>query len=67
MKTPDELAKEYEINKKKKTLKGWENKYNFKIDLANFNHFKENKKIYLQLRKFNEIKKMLNIDILEQI
>ena len=66
-KTPEELSIEYDINKKKKTLRGWEKKYNFKIDLDNFNHFKENKKYYLEIKRIEEIKKMLNPDILGQI
>jgi hypothetical protein len=66
MKTPEELAIEYNINKKKKTLRSWERKYNFKIDLDNFNHFKENKKYYIELRKYEKIKEKLNPDILNQ-
>lgn len=67
MKTPEELSIEYEINKKKKTLRSWEKNLNIKISLDQFNHFKENKKYYLLLRDLEEIKKNLDPTILNQI
>ena len=66
-KTPAEIAIDYENAKKLKTIRGWNKKYQFDIDLANFNHFKENKKVYLELRKYEQLKKTLNTTILEQI
>lgn len=67
MKTPEELAIEYDNNKKRKTLRGWFNNYKIKIDLEDFAHFKKYKKIYLEIIKIEQMKKDLNPNIINKI
>lgn len=67
MKTAEELQVEYANSKKKKTIRQWKKNLDIKVDLDKFNHFKENKKYYLQLRELEEIKKRLDPEILGQI
>lgn len=66
-KTADQLLEDYSINKKKKTLREWEKKYNVKISLEDFDYFKENKLKYLEVLKLEKLKESLREDILNQI
>jgi len=66
-KTAEQLLEDYSINKKKKTLREWEKKYNVKIDLEDFDYFKENKLKYLEVLKLEELRKTLREDILNQM
>ena len=66
-KTADQLLEDYSINKKKKTLREWEKKYNVKISLEDFDYFKENKLKYLEVLKIEKSKEKLRQDILDQL
>ena len=66
-KTEEQIVEDYENHKKRKTLRNWKTNYGITITLEDFNHFKENKKYYLEIKKYEEIKKSLNPKILSQI
>lgn len=66
-KTPEELFEAYQLNKKRKTIREWKQKYNINISIEDFQHFKENRLKYLEILKLEEKKKELRSDILEQL
>lgn len=68
MKTAEQLVIDYDLQKKRKTLRGWEASFGVKIDINDFDHFKKNKKYYLELKKLTEIRNnLLKSEILEQL
>lgn len=54
----------YEHHKRSRTLANWKKSYGFDIPMDKFENFKENKKLYIQLR---QIKEKLDKDILALI